>query len=227
MNLMPLLPTLIQKGQLKKSPNIGSFASKSNEEGHVGSIILNAFPIRVEIDSPIIPTNREYIRRYIFPDPDPFRQRIPRDLELVRTPHCFRDRSWRGCRRFRWGRWGPWIGWWLCGFSENLTHARATAKESGIFLIESHGNVVEWGVWENGRDWDRCGKLGTNWGIWFGEVRFWRGNLGFCEENLSDYGRWISRVSNESKGERKREGRMKEENSKMKWRIKAYNINIT
>ena len=102
MHLVPLLPTLIQKRQLKKRPNIGPFASERDEERNVRCIVLNALPIGVKIDRPIVPSHREYIRRYVLPNPNPLRQRIPRDLEPVRPPHRVRQRHRRRrCRRRR------------------------------------------------------------------------------------------------------------------------------
>ena len=149
MNLMPLFPTLIQKGQLKKSPNVSPITRKRNEKRHIGSIILDTLSIRVKINCPIVPTNRKDIRRYVFPNPDPFRKRVPSDLELVRAFHCFGDRCRRSCRRFRWGRWRWWIGRWFRGFSENLTHARATVKKSRVFFNSIAKNFVDWMIYRN------------------------------------------------------------------------------
>jgi len=101
MHLMPLLPTLIQKGQLKKRSNICPFASQRDEERNVRSIVLHALPIRVKIDRPIVPSHRKYIRRYVLPNPNPLRQSIPRDLKPVRSPHGVGHRRRRRRRRWR------------------------------------------------------------------------------------------------------------------------------
>lgn len=129
---MPLIATLIQKGQLEKRPNVGAIAGKRDEEGNIGGIVLRALPIRVEINRPIVTTHRENIRSYVLPDPDSLGERVPGDLELVGASHRLGYRRRRGRRRIGRGRWvGGTGGRWPRGFSENLTHARATVSGSG------------------------------------------------------------------------------------------------
>ena len=82
MHLMPLIPTLIQKRQLKKGPDVSPIASQRYEKRNIGSIILNTLAVRIKVDRPIIPSNGKRIRRYVFPNPNPFRQRVPIDLEV-------------------------------------------------------------------------------------------------------------------------------------------------
>lgn len=101
MDLVPLLATLIQQGQLEKRPNIGTFTRKRDEERHIGAIVLGALAIRVEVDRPIVPTNRENVGSYVLPNPNSFGQRVPSDLETVRALHGVGDRRRRGGRRRR------------------------------------------------------------------------------------------------------------------------------
>jgi hypothetical protein len=73
----------------------------------------------------------------------------------MRAFHCLRNRSRRCCRRFRWRRWRPWTWRWFRGFSKNLTHAKATVMESGIFLIQSRKTSSIEKFEKKGTDWDR------------------------------------------------------------------------
>jgi len=106
MHLVPLLATLIQKGQLEKCPNVGAVAGQSDEERHIGGIVLHALPIWVEINRPIVPSNGKLLGGHVLANPDPLGERVPRDLELVRAPHGLRHRHGRrgGGRRRRGGR---------------------------------------------------------------------------------------------------------------------------
>jgi hypothetical protein len=90
----------------------------------------------------------------------------------MRAFHCLRNRSRRCCRRFRWRRWRPWTWRWFRGFSENLTHAKATVMESRIFLIQSRktSSIVKFEKKERiGID---SGNWGTNWSIFIGKWGF-------------------------------------------------------
>jgi hypothetical protein len=92
----------------------------------------------------------------------------------MRAFHCLRNRSRRGCRRFRWGRWRPWTWRWFRGFSKNLTHAKATVMESGIFLIQSRktSSIEKFEKKRNGLGSIDSGNWGTNWGIWLAKWGF-------------------------------------------------------
>ena len=128
MHLVPLLPTLIQKGQLEKCPNVGAFAGQRDEERHVGRIVLHALPIRVEINRPIVPSDRKHVGGHVLPNPDPLRERVPRNLELVRPPHRLRHRHRRRGAGRRRGVRRCGIRRRLRGFLENLTHTIVTVS---------------------------------------------------------------------------------------------------
>lgn len=89
MNLMPSITALINKRQLKQSPDISSFAREGYEERHVGRVILGALPVRVEVDRPRVSTDRERVGGHVFAYPHSFRQRVSSDLELVRAVDGF------------------------------------------------------------------------------------------------------------------------------------------
>ena len=83
MHLIPPLPTLIQKRQFEQSPNIGPFAGQSHEQRNIGSIILGAFAIGVEIYGPQVAPNHEGIGSYVLSDSDPLGESVAADFELV------------------------------------------------------------------------------------------------------------------------------------------------
>ncbi|KAM3687498.1 hypothetical protein ACB098_10G083000 [Castanea mollissima] len=99
MNLMPLFPTLIQKRQFKKCSHISAFAGQSYKERNVRSIVLQTLTVRVKIDRPRVPADDESIGRHVLSDPHAFRERVPRDLELVGPIHRLGHRG--RCRRAR------------------------------------------------------------------------------------------------------------------------------
>lgn len=104
MHLMPPPPALIHEGQFEESSHIGSLARKRNKQRNVGCIVLDALAIRVKVDRPRIPSHIERIGGYVLSDPKPLRQRITRDLELVRTIYGLGERRRCGGRRGRRGR---------------------------------------------------------------------------------------------------------------------------
>lgn len=104
MHLMPPSPTLIHEGQFEERSHIGSLARKRNKQRDVGSIVLDALAIRVKVDRPRIPSHIKRIGGYVLSNPKPLRQRIARDLELVRTIYGLGDRRRCGGRRGRRGR---------------------------------------------------------------------------------------------------------------------------
>ena len=103
MNLMPLFPTLIQKRQFKKRSHISAFARQSYKKRNVRSIVLQTLTVRVKIDRPRVPADDESIGRHVLSDPHAFRERVPRDLELVGPIHRLghRGRRRRGRSRAR------------------------------------------------------------------------------------------------------------------------------
>lgn len=82
-HFVPLLPALIQQRQLEERPHVGSLAGQGNEEGHVRRIVLDALPVRVEIDRPLVPADGERVGGLVLADPDPLGQRVPVDLEVM------------------------------------------------------------------------------------------------------------------------------------------------
>lgn len=133
-HLVPLLAALVQERQLEERPHVGPFAGQRDEERHVRRIVLHALPVGVKIDRPRVPADDERIRRHVLPDPHPFQQRIPRDLEVMRAVHGLRyRRRRRGRRRRRRRRRGTRkSGPRIEAFSENLSHPRATRIGSKI-----------------------------------------------------------------------------------------------
>lgn len=104
MHFVPLIPTLIQKGQFEESSHIGSFARERDEERDVRGIVLDALAVWVKIDGPRIPAHIKRIGRYVLPNPNPFGQRITRDLKMVGPVDGLGDRRRCGCRGRRRGR---------------------------------------------------------------------------------------------------------------------------
>lgn len=130
MHLVPLPPALIQERQLEQSPHVRTVAGERDEERDIGGIVLGALPVGVKVNRPRVPTHIERVGSDVLPNPEPLRQRIPVDLEMVRAVHGLGDRHRSGGRRSgvtggrrrrrrRRRRRG------LGDFSENLPHAQS------------------------------------------------------------------------------------------------------
>lgn len=91
------LPALINERELEERPHIRPLARQGDEDRHIGRTVLRIFPIRIEVNRPLIPTNRKIIARDVLTDPHPLGQRVTLDHELVGPVHGLRHRS--GARR--------------------------------------------------------------------------------------------------------------------------------
>lgn len=90
-DLVLLLPALVEQRQLEQRPHIGPLARQGDEQRHVRRRVVHALPVRVEVDRPLISTHRKGVRRDVLANPHALGQRITSDLELVRTIHRLRQ----------------------------------------------------------------------------------------------------------------------------------------
>lgn len=99
MDLVLLLPALIQKRQLEKRPDVGPLARQRDEQRHVRGAVLQAFPVGVEVDGPVITAHRERVRRRVLADAHPLEQRKTGDPKVVGAVHRVGDGRRRRLRR--------------------------------------------------------------------------------------------------------------------------------
>lgn len=83
MDLVALPLALIQKRQLKQSPDVSAFAGQRDEQRHVIGVVLDAFTVGVEVYGPRVPADVELLRPDVLTDPHALGERVAADLELV------------------------------------------------------------------------------------------------------------------------------------------------
>ena len=83
MNLVLGRASLVEEGKFKESTDVGAFTGESDEDRDIGGVVFGVLPIRVEIDGPLVTSNREILARYVLSNSDPLRQRVPSYCEVV------------------------------------------------------------------------------------------------------------------------------------------------
>ena len=90
MDLVLAGAALVKQSELEESAHVVSLAGQCDEDGDVGGVVLGILAIRVEVDSPLEPSDREVVARDVLPHPDPLCQRVPSYREIVRAVHRLR-----------------------------------------------------------------------------------------------------------------------------------------
>lgn len=83
MNLMFALATLIHERQFEESSNIGALAGQCNENRDISGMILWILAVRVEVNRPLVASDREILAGNVFSNAHTFGQRVALDHELV------------------------------------------------------------------------------------------------------------------------------------------------
>lgn len=95
MHLVLALAALVDERELEQRAHIGALAGEGYEERDVGSAILAALPVGVEVDRPVESPDVEGLGGDELPHPDPLGEGVARDLEVVGAVHRLGDRRGR------------------------------------------------------------------------------------------------------------------------------------
>lgn len=83
---------LVEEGELEESPDVGAFAGEGDEDGDIGGVVLGILAVWVEVDGPVVASDREALAGDVLPDAHPFRKRVSSYRQAVRSVHRLRHR---------------------------------------------------------------------------------------------------------------------------------------
>jgi hypothetical protein len=95
MHLILTLAALVDERELEQRAHIGTLAGEGYEERDVGSAVLGALPVGVEVDRPVESPHVEGLGSDELPHPDSLGERVARDFEVVGAVHRLGDRRGR------------------------------------------------------------------------------------------------------------------------------------
>ncbi|GLT61306.1 hypothetical protein SLA2020_340250 [Shorea laevis] len=85
MDLVLAFAALVHERQFEQGSDIGALAGERDEDGHIGGIVLGVLAVGVEVDRPLVPSDREIVTRDVLPHPHALGQGVTLDNELVRA----------------------------------------------------------------------------------------------------------------------------------------------
>lgn len=83
---------LVEEGELEEGADIGALGGEGDEHGDVAGVLLVVFPVRVDVDGPVVTADGEGVAREVSAGADSLGEGEALEGVLVRTSHGLSDR---------------------------------------------------------------------------------------------------------------------------------------